>query len=137
MSISPLIQFDYLDLADEFMRAFRNLPPGTPPSWPRYFLLCHSIELALKAYLAAQGVPPSELKNTFGHDLKELLTEAIRLGLAIDVPARTEIELLNEAHTKYWPRYPREDAKPVFVIDHFEPYAAELLQLVRSSIQGF
>jgi hypothetical protein len=47
-------EFDYLERAKEFMGAFRALPSGNPPSWPRYFLLCHAIELALKGFLVSR-----------------------------------------------------------------------------------
>jgi hypothetical protein len=43
---------DHLRLAQDFYQAFCDLPPRTPPqSWPRYLMLCHAVELALKAYL--------------------------------------------------------------------------------------
>jgi hypothetical protein len=58
----------YLDLADQFYSAFHELRERPPPfSWPRYFLLCHSIELALKAYLAKLGATLEQLKWDFGH----------------------------------------------------------------------
>ena len=41
--------------AMEFKNAYRAVPETPPFSWPRYFLLCHSIELTLKAYLALHG----------------------------------------------------------------------------------
>ena len=46
---------DFLELAEEFYQAFHDLPARLPPSWPRYFMLCHAIELAPKAYLAQHG----------------------------------------------------------------------------------
>jgi HEPN domain-containing protein len=124
------MSLDLLNRAEEFFQAFKDLPSGNPPCWPRYFMLCHAIELALKAYLVSRGTTTKHLKNTFGHDLKKLLSEAINAGLPLGPLARGEIELLNEAHAKYWPRYPKEDSKPVFIIDPFEPYAAELIRAV-------
>jgi hypothetical protein len=56
MSPYPTIlqALDYLERAKEFMGAFRALPSGNPPSWPRYFLLCRAVELALKGFLVSR-----------------------------------------------------------------------------------
>gem|GEM_PF-6567937 len=40
----------FLARAEEFYQAYRDFTAQSPALWPRYFLLCHSIELALKAY---------------------------------------------------------------------------------------
>ena len=39
-------------------------------SIPAYYLLGHSIELSLKAFLKAQGFTIEKLKNKYGHDLE-------------------------------------------------------------------
>jgi len=42
---------DALDRAKEFLEAFRQLPQQPQLrwiSWPRYFLLCHAVEMGLK-----------------------------------------------------------------------------------------
>lgn len=118
----------FLQRAEEFFAACRQLPDRQPPSWPRYFLFCHAIELALKAYLTLHGLDILTLqKKPYGHNLKELLKEAANRGLGSGPLARGDIELLDEAHTKYWPRYPKHDGKPILVIDQFEPYLVELL----------
>jgi hypothetical protein len=94
---------DYLRLAGDFYLAFRDLPPRIPPqSWPRYFMLCHAIELALKAYLAYQGATPKELRaKNVGHNLTELLTRAINKGLTLGEAAQKDIGLLSEAHQEF------------------------------------
>lgn len=82
-----LIPLDLIARAEEFFQAFKDLPKRTPPSWPRYFLLCHAIELALKAFLTRQGVTASRLKQIdLRHDLANLLAEAVNLGLALGSP---------------------------------------------------
>jgi hypothetical protein len=54
---------DHLRLAEDYYRAFCDLPPRIPPqSWPRYFMLCHAAELAFKAYLFHRGAARKELK---------------------------------------------------------------------------
>jgi hypothetical protein len=102
-----LRQFDYLERAEQFYQAFGDLPQRPPPAWPRYFMLCHAIELALKAYLAAHGATAQQLKD-FRHNFTALLNEAINKGLL----------------------------KPVFVIEHFQSTARELLNSVSNAVRG-
>ena len=130
-----LLPLDFLELADEFLWTYHRAPPTRPPYWPRYFLLCHAIELALKAYLALYGFTQDELQNEFRHNLEKLLDKAVELGLQINQSAQNEIKLLNEAHTKHWPRYPREDEKSAFIISHFEPSVDELFGAVSLKVR--
>src|SRR5262249_6415808 len=121
---SPIAQFQYLELAEEFFQAFLVLPPkgpsGIPVNWPRYFALCHAIELALKAFLLAHGRSNRQLMDiVFRHNISNLMAEAIRLGLNISKTARADIDLLTQAHQKYWPRYPDKRTGPVYIIDQF------------------
>ena len=127
-----------LELAEDFYDAFHKLPEDNPKgiSWPRYFLLCHTIELALKAFLSPR-MSDKELKSSkIRHNIDLLMREAMAKGLNIgDLTAR-EIVLLNEAHSEYWNRYPQKVCKPVFVIDQFEAHVVELLKAVSGSIRG-
>ncbi len=51
-------------------------------SHPAHFLFGRSIELALKAFLVARGVPYSKLRNPpYGHNLQKLLLESRRRRL--------------------------------------------------------
>jgi hypothetical protein len=132
---NPFTAFEYLDFADQFYNAFRELRERPPPlSWPRYFLLCHSIELALKAYLAMYGATPEKLKNNFRHKLDKLVDEAAKKGLPLTATTQETIKLLNKAHTGYRHRYPGEG--PVYVIEQFIPTARELLTTVSNAIRG-
>ncbi|WP_315716650.1 MULTISPECIES: hypothetical protein [unclassified Bradyrhizobium] len=139
---SPNEHLRFLELAEEFYQAFRDLPEkapsGLPISWPRYFMLCHAVELALKAFLLAQGVPLKDLENNriFGHRIDALLKEAHEHGLAIGPLERSELEQLHAAHAGYWPRYPMKKAGPVFRIEPFEPYVVKLLEAVRAAVRG-
>jgi hypothetical protein len=48
---------DHLRLAEDFLQAYVDLPIRLPPqSWPRYLMLCHAVELALKAFTRAAVV---------------------------------------------------------------------------------
>jgi hypothetical protein len=129
---------DHLRLAHDFYQAFCDLPVRTPPqSWPRYFMLCHGMELALKAYPLYYGATPKELlaKNV-RHSLTELLTRATNKGLSLGTSAENDIRLLDEAHEEYWHRYPMEEAKPVYTIDQFQPVARKLLDAVTGAVYG-
>jgi|ERR1700722_3249744 HEPN domain-containing protein len=129
---------DLVGRATEFTVAYSLLTfPRTttrPPDWPRYFLLSHSIELSLKAFLAARGKTSVELRKEFGHDLKKLLKEAIKRGLVLGPEACEAIFILEKAHNNHWARYPKEDSTPVVAIEEFEKTAFELLHQVRETI---
>jgi hypothetical protein len=130
---------DHLNFAQDFYRAFHAIPRDHPPrSWPRYFMLCHAAELALKAYLFSQGAKPKELRaHDVRHSLKELLKRATSKGLSLSAKAQTDIGLLDQAHKEFWNRYPKEDwTAPVYVIEQFEPAVGELLEQVRIGLYG-
>lgn len=127
---------DHLRLAEDFYQAFRHLHRRYPPqSWPRYFMLCHAVKLALKAYLFYRGKTPKELKALkLRHSLKALLTEATNAGLSLSMSAQNDIALMDEAHEEFWHRYPKEDGKPVYTIEQFRSPARELLDAVSAAV---
>jgi hypothetical protein len=130
------LQSDYLDYAGQFYEAYVKLPRRSPPkSWPRYFLLCHSIELALKAYLSATGFTPRQLRaRSVRHNLTNLLTEALAKGLSLPQSAQNDIKLLHKAHEDFWHRYPN-DAVQFPTIEQFRRTARQLLLNVSTAIQ--
>lgn len=71
---------------------------------PRYYLLGHGVELALKAFPLAKDVPLAELrsKKLMGHDLEKALVRAEGLGLSdlvsLSGEERASIELLNKTY---------------------------------------
>jgi hypothetical protein len=128
---------DFMERADQFLLAFRQLPAGKLISWPRYLMMTQAIELVLKAYLSWRGIGKATLRYQYGHNIKKLMRDAVSRGLSITPLAQGELELLNEAHVDNWPRYPKEDARPpVFVIEQFEPYAEELFIAVSGCVRG-
>jgi hypothetical protein len=138
---SPFTQLQHLELAEEFFQAFRDLPPngpsGIPVNWPRYFALCHAIELALRAFLLARGKPDRQLRDiVLRHNISNLMAEAIQLGLTISPQVRSDIDLLSEAHKNFWPRYPRETGNSVYIVSQFEKPFVELLTAVAVAIRG-
>jgi hypothetical protein len=103
----------------------------------RYILLWHTIELILRAYIAShRRITADELRKLFGHDLTNLLDEAIRLGLSISPSAESGIEKLTERHREYL-TYPNETAYRMLVSEYFvERDIDELFKAVREKIAG-
>jgi len=97
----PTAPLESLILGREYLDAARRAhPPPTTKleelrvghSTPAFFLVGHSIELALKAFLLGSRVSEEELKHRrLGHNLTALLTRAQALKLASEV-ALTEEE---------------------------------------------
>ncbi len=79
--------------ANAYLDAARALPLPTVPFEPvRPFLVCHSIELGLKAFLSLQGAAMLELADgSFGHNLEAILQKADEKHLGIHVN-------INDAH---------------------------------------
>jgi hypothetical protein len=104
---------------------------------PRYFLLCHTIELILKAYIASRRrITADELKTFFGYDLIKLLEEAIRLGLSVSPSMENDIEKLIEARSEYV-THPMEAANRVLVIEYLvERDIDQLFKAVRQQMAG-
>src|SRR5262249_54565270 len=134
MSQAVLVD-DLLNLAREYRQAYYDLRQTEPLSWPRYFLFCHSIELVLKAYLAHHWLTEKELQNPpFRHNIKNLLNQAITSGLRLSTNSRASIELLTEAHTKYWPRYPIRRSDGVILMYQCETDADKLFKAVFAAL---
>jgi hypothetical protein len=89
---------DFFYLAREFRCAYETLPDsGHPPEWPKYVLFYHAIELALKAYLISKGVSEAVLSaRPFGHDITELVDEAVSRGLTL--PPGTQKAIADLGH---------------------------------------
>ena len=75
---------------------------------PCSLLAGQTVECALKCYLAHCGKSEEQLsKAPFGHNLEELWTEAVRLGLTIQPNPPRWCLILNSGHDKPFPfRYP-------------------------------
>ncbi len=67
--------------AQDFLQAATVLVRPNQISTPAYYLVCHSIELALKAFLRGNSVSLAKLKK-IGHDLEEALRQCNSLGLS-------------------------------------------------------
>src|SRR5262245_23171277 len=52
---TPVPMFDFLERAEEFLQAYKNLKRQGLFDWARYLLIGHAVEVALKAYLLPRG----------------------------------------------------------------------------------
>jgi len=104
---------------------------------PRYFLLCHTIELILKAYIASRRrMTVDELKTLFGYNLTKLLHEAVRLGLNVSPSAENNIEKLIEARSEY-AIHPMAAVNRVLVVEYLvERDIDALFEAVRQKLTG-
>lgn len=83
--------------------------------WPKYAVLCHAAELALKAFVnleVAKGrtFPAQQPPN---HDLLGWYQLALQFGLERNVEMEVNVCLLNELHRSHFMRYPQLQSKPV------------------------
>ncbi len=90
--------------AEAFLQAAQALPKPEVPFEPvRPYLVCHAIELSLKAFLSIQGSEMLHLAGgQFGHKLAPLLTSALDGGLLDLAPLNREhLEAIRRAETYY------------------------------------
>src|SRR5262249_735359 len=91
-------------------------------------MLCYAIELALKGYLVALDPARRDIFNEpLRHDLNLLMNEAISSGLSLSAEKQAIINDLQQAHKKFWDRYPR-GVVGLTAIEQFAPAARELLR---------
>jgi hypothetical protein len=104
----------YLHRARQFRAAAQDLPDyrNGEQNWPRYALITHAIELALKGivlHFARGGRIPGDPRR---HNLVEWYEAAAHLGFE-RAPGMTEnIALLNELHESHYMRYPKAGSVP-------------------------
>lgn len=69
--------------AESFLKAAYSLPKPTVPFDPvRPYLVCHAIELGLKAFLSLNGVLMLKLAEcSYGHNLEKILDQAVETGI--------------------------------------------------------
>jgi len=105
----------YLHRARQFRQAAINLPDysNAEQNWPRYALLTHALELALKSFafhFAGDGPIADEPHQ---HDLVGWYKVAIRCGLEDDQVVSEGVTFLNEVHKTHFTRYPNQLPGPV------------------------
>lgn len=82
--------------------------------WPKYALLMHAIELALKAFVSHSEAAGKLCGQQPGnHDLCGWYKLALQYGLDYEPALAENIDLLNELHSTHYTRYPQNRATPV------------------------
>jgi hypothetical protein len=129
---------EFLRMAEQFYRGYVLIPDAFPLDYAKYFLFCHSIEVALKAYLVHIGYGEEHLRIEFGHDLARLLREAQSRDLGIADDHVWRLSNLAEPHLNFWARYPRADwsSGGIAVVKQYEPQVLDLLDAVSQAIYG-
>jgi hypothetical protein len=102
---------------------------------PSLYLIGHSIELALKAYLLQNGLTLRELRHKqYGHDLHACQRKAKELGLAAIVsfhPAEEgAVELLNNLYSTKQLEYIITGTKYIPVFGLVELFTRKLIRAV-------
>ena len=98
------------------------------PNWPRYFLLAHAAELAIRSVLvhaktAGERAAGQEPGN---HDLAVLYAYACNLGLKSNPKVLDELQYLSEIHKNHVARYPKSPGQ-VWVASEFDDAVEALL----------
>jgi hypothetical protein len=101
---------------------------------PVMYLVGHSIELSLKAYLIFMGVPLDELKKKYGHNLVKCYNEAQKYNLN-DVIQLTEsdyqvLEVLNVLYSSKQLNYCEIGLKQFPMLGPLQELSTKLLQKI-------
>lgn len=117
---------DYLEAGYAVATA---LPRAVAPT-PAYYLYCHAIELALKAYLRGKGASIKDLKR-IGHDLFKAYDKAMSIGLKNLCELTPElvdaIKLVNPTYSKKEFEYITAGAKTLPQIEIIQETAVSLI----------
>jgi hypothetical protein len=110
---------------------------GPEPNWPKYFLLTHAIELAIKAYIISRedaGAPAPSTNPPANHDLVGLYDYAVLYGLKRSALITKDLPHISELHQIHYARYPQANAKPVAMISQYDDLADDLFSEVAKAI---
>jgi len=103
---------------------------GPEPNWPKWFMVMHAIELALKAFNISRedsAVPAPAVPEPSNHDLVGLYDYAVMYGLPRDSLVTKELPHLSDLHQSAYARYPKDEAKSVALIAQFDDMVDRLI----------
>ena len=127
-----------LHYAKEFMDAANVVADESVMA--SHTLIGHSIELGLKAFLLAKGIPMEQLKfKPYGHDLGYMLdaADALDLNSYVEFAAdhRTAIGVLNDVYSTHGFRYYEPNTVPIPEWNTVNDVADRLVQRLREITQ--
>lgn len=126
-------------------RQFRDVALPLPdivngrPNWPKYSLLFHAIELALKAAIAGfeeRGAEKPNLPDPGNHDLSALYAYAIAYGMISRQEVLDALPHLSELSVTHYARYPQVPVRPVPLISQYDDLADQIMEDVRGVLAG-
>lgn len=119
----------------EYLRAAEAIEEIHPKALihPTYYLIAHSVELSLKAFLAAKGETKRRLKN-LRHDLPELANEAADRGLGEIEHFDVLVQHLWTINADYGLRYPVGYIREVLQFDQAASIATTLLNAADAAV---
>jgi hypothetical protein len=130
-SLPPALEAQrLLERARQFRNAAMTLPDmdAHQPNWPKWFLVTHAIELAIKAVIVSRdGLPLPSAPKPANHDLVGLYDYAVLYGLPRNPLITSGLPHLSELHQVHYARYPHAEAKPVVLIAQFDDLIDQLL----------
>lgn len=92
----------FIVYAENFLSAYKSFEPVAPFCPAKYYLVCHSLELALKSYLSMKGEPTKNLKLDFKHNLHRILRKSKEMGLnSVVVLSEVEAGEIEKANKWY------------------------------------
>lgn len=107
---------DLFNRAVEYANAFEKLTERvSEPTFPHasYFLLAHSLELFLKAFLASRNVDKTTLSKKLGHHLDAVHAKCKKVGIPAIAGLDDLVFYMREMNGKHDFRYPTEYALTV------------------------
>jgi hypothetical protein len=128
--------YDLIARARLFRRVAISLPDveAPEPNWPKYFLLGHAIELALKAVpehfrqSPTYAVPPGATVPA-NHDLLGQYEFAKLHGLQADPIINRDLPSLSELHKTHFARYP-QTLRPVLLPSAYDDLTDKVIEQV-------
>ena len=125
---------DYLGDAEAYLASARRLDEHAGQFSPKYFLFCHAIELALKAYILAKGGTEGETR-TIRHDLIAAWSRAADLGLrSTNAELHRIIEQVAPPHADYSFRYGKSWTRILPRAEVFDAAVSDLIKDVSPTV---
>jgi len=123
--------------AKAYLGAAKTIAPASDkelPPIPAYYLVCHSIELVLKAFLRGAGKELEDLKKK-GHNLNQCLRAAEEMGIneyfSLTITQKNAVSLINDYYNQKELEYIATGFKTFPKYDVLEGVASDLILSLR------
>jgi hypothetical protein len=125
---------NYLSDAEAYLAAARRSDEDAGEFSPKYFLFCHAIELALKAYILAKGGTERETKK-IRHDLIAAWSRAVDLGFQpTNADLHRIVQRVAPPHADYSFRYGNRWTHILPRSEVFDAAVSDLIKDVSSTV---